>query len=366
MNKIERYLFSSVLWAILAALLLLAALLGFSELLSQLGRISSQYPLSKALLFAVLKMPAYAYEVFPMALLIGVLAGVGQLVVQSEMTIIRASGWSAMRILLALSKGLLLLWIVMLWVGEGVAPWAEKTAMQVRLSHGAQSLSLTGDAGFWTKDQQRYISADAVLTQSELAGVTIYTLDTQANRYHVIQAQQATYDATRQQWILTHVREQWLDSEPVGDVFPFVGLRWQTAEHAQLAVSLPFEPSVLSLMAQDSKHWSFSELNKQIHHLQQSGLQTQTLELALWRKLAHPISLLAMLSLALILLFSAGRSSSMGGRVLLGIVIGLVFFLANRVVGDMALLASLPAAVSALLLPVSMLVVSIWVLAKMR
>jgi len=49
----------------------------------------------------------------------------------------------------------------------------------------------------------------------------------------------------------------------------------------------------------------------------------------------------------------------MGGRVLLGVVIGLVFFLLNRVVGDMSALASLPPAISAFALPVLILVGSL-------
>jgi len=365
-GKIERYLAQSVLWPILAAMLLLTALLGFSELLSQLGRLSANYPLSKALLFAVLKMPAYAYEVFPMALLIGVLAGMGQLASQSELNIIRASGWSPSRLLLALAKGLFFLWLIMVMVGEYLAPWAEKTAMQLRLVNGAQHLSLAGDAGFWTKDQRRYITAQSVIKQDELAGVIIYELDVAKDSYNIIQAQSARFDRQTGQWLLLNVREQNLGSEAIGGAFPFIGLSWQQREQAEFIVSLPFEPMALSLMAQDKKNWSWSELLSQIDTMKTSGLQTQTLELALWRKLAHPISLFAMLALALTLLLGAGRSASMGGRVLMGIVIGLVFFLVNRVVGDMASLANFPAVVSAFLLPVSILVLSLGALARMR
>jgi lipopolysaccharide export system permease protein len=365
-GKIERYLAQSVIWAVLAAMLLLTALLGFSELLSQLGRLSESYPLSKALFFALLKMPAYAYEVFPMALLIGVLAGMGQLAAQSELTIIRASGWSPSRILLALAKGLLLLWLMMLLVGESIAPWAEKTALQLRLVNGAQSLSLAGETGFWTKDQRRYITAQTVVKQDQLAGVIIYELDMNKDHYQIIQAQGADFDALTGQWILRDVREQWIATEGIGGDFPFVALTWHQTQQAAVALNLPFEPAALSLMAQDKKTWSWAELRSQIASMKESGLQTQTLELALWRKLAHPISLLAMLALALTMLLSAGRSASMGGRVLLGIVIGLVFFLVNRVVGDMAALANFPAVVSAFLLPTSILVFSLWALTRMR
>lgn len=365
-GKIEAYLTRSVIWAVFAAMLLLTALLGFSELLSQLGRLSDTYPMSKALLFAVLKMPAYAYDVFPMALLIGVLAGMGQLATQSELTIIRASGWSPSRILLALAKGMLLLWLFMLIVGEGLAPWAEKTAMQLRLANGAQHLSLAGDSGFWTKDASRYISAQNVAKEDTLLDVTIYTFDKQAGLKQIWQAERAAYEPTTKLWQLSDVREQTLSNKAVEGVFPFVGLDWQETKYTQLAVQLPFEPAALALMAQDKKNWSWRELRSQISTMEQNGLQTQTLELALWRKLAHPISLLAMLALALTLLLSAGRSASMGGRVLLGIIIGLVFFLVNRVVGDMGALAGFPAIVNAFLLPTLILVVSLITLARMR
>jgi lipopolysaccharide export system permease protein len=56
----------------------------------------------------------------------------------------------------------------------------------------------------------------------------------------------------------------------------------------------------------------------------------------------------------------------MGGRVLVGILIGLVFFLVNRVVGDMASLADFPPMVSAFALPTLILVGSLIWLKRIR
>lgn len=357
-NRMEWYLARSVIVAVMAALLLVSALLGFSELLSQLGRLSESYPLSKALLFAVLKMPAYAYDAFPIALLIGVLAGLGQLAVQGELTIVRASGWSPRRILLALAKGLFGFWLIMLLVGEVVAPWAEKHAMQLRLSSGAQHLSLAGNSGFWMKDGKNYLSARVVVSDHLLMGVDVYVMQPHVGITQVISAESATYD--NGQWLLLNGRIQaFVQAEQAGP-FPFVGLNWQQDRFDRRAYKLPFEPEVLGLMAQEKKNWSWGELRQQIEQMTASGMQTQTLELAMWRKLAHPISLLAMLALSIPLLLTAGRSSSMGGRVLLGIVIGMVFFLANRVVGDLSALAALPPVVGAFALPIVLLLGSWW------
>lgn len=358
-GRMEAYLARSVIWAVLAAMLLLTALLGFSELLSQLGRLSANYTLSNALVFAALKMPAYAYDVFPMAVLIGVLAGLGQLATQGELTIIRASGWSPVRLMLALAKSLFVLWLLMLLVGEWMAPWAEQTAMQLRLTTGAHSLSLAGESGFWMKDGHRYISARVVAQANVLYGVDIYTLNERGNVQQVIQAERAEFTSTR--WMLDRVRVQAVTTESVEGPFPFSRLQTSVEVIPQLPVHFPFEPETLQLMAQDKKNWSMQALASQIASMSENGMQTQSLELALWRKLAHPISILAMLTLSIPLLLQAGRASSMGGRVLSGIMIGLVFFLLNRVVGDMASLAALPPMLGALTLPTLVLIGStIW------
>lgn len=358
-GRIEWYLARSVVFAILSAMLLLTALLGFSELLSQMGRISDSYPLSKAAIFALLKMPAYSYDVFPMAVLIGVLAGLGQLAVQGELTIIRASGWSPTRLMLALSKGIFFLWLLMLLVGEVVSPWAESTAMQLRLSSGAHQLSLAGESGFWMKEGSRYMSARTVAQSDVLLGVEVFEFSADGRLSDIIQAERAVYEAG--DWQLRGVRIQRFGQEMTQGRFPFERLTLHETRTEQTSIHFPFEPETLALMAQDKKNWSMLALKAQMAVLASNGMQTQTLELALWRKFAHPISILAMLVVAVPLLLRAGRSASMGGRILMGIVIGLVFFLLNRVVGDMSALANLPPVASAMGLPIIMLLLGgIW------
>lgn len=362
--RMEAYLARSVIWAVLAAMLLLTALLGFSELLSQLGRLSEHYPLSAALGFAVLKMPAYAYEVFPMALLVGVLAGLGQLAVQGELTIVRASGWSPKRLLWGLGKGMLVLWLVMVLVGEVLAPWAEKTATQLRLDRGSASLSLSGTSGFWMKDGRRLVSVDAVLRPDRLQGVRVYELDASGRLRDWWYADEAGY--TPQGWQLSGVFWQQLRDRTMDAWVGGTSLEWRQVEMASQLMTLPFDPEALQLLSQDKKNWSWPELRAQIAFFTQNGMQTQALELALWRKVAHPLMLLAMLALSIPLLLTAGRSSSMGGRVLLGVMIGLTFFLLNRVVGDLSSIQGWPAFVGALALPLLVLAGSWWWLGRLR
>jgi lipopolysaccharide export system permease protein len=196
-----------------------------------------------------------------------------------------------------------------------------------------------------------------------LLGVEVFQF-TQGKLSQVIQAERANYE--EQGWVLQQVRIQSLGLARVSEQVAMERLLWQEERQEQTQIHFPFEPETLQLMAQEKKNWSIVALTEQIEVLANNGMQTQILELALWRKFAHPISILAMLVIAVPLLLRAGRSASMGGRILMGIVIGLSFFLLNRVVGDMTALAELPPLVSAMALPVSMLLIGFVWLKKMR
>jgi lipopolysaccharide export system permease protein len=214
------------------------------------------------------------------------------------------------------------------------------------------------------KENSRYISARHVANAELLLGVEVFEFAPSGELSRLIQAESAQYREGR--WQLQAVRIQQFDREMTSGVFPFERLTLQASASPLQELQFPFAPETLQLMAQDKKNWSMIALAEQIELLAHNGMQTQILELALWRKLAHPISILAMLVIAVPLLLQAGRSTSMGGRIVMGVVIGLSFFLLNRVVGDMAALAELPAAVSAMALPMVMLLVGWLWLVKLR
>src|ERR671936_835681 len=71
----------------------LLALFAFFDLIHELGDVGrGDYTISRALLFVTLHLPSRLYERFPVAALIGTLFAVGQLVANSEYTVMRASG----------------------------------------------------------------------------------------------------------------------------------------------------------------------------------------------------------------------------------------------------------------------------------
>ena len=108
MAKLDRYIGTQVFFAILAVLgiiLGLALLFAFIDELSDLNK--GDYGLGQVLWYVLLTAPRRAYEMLPMAALIGCLIGLGTLASNSELTIMRAAGVSLGRIVLSVMKPML-------------------------------------------------------------------------------------------------------------------------------------------------------------------------------------------------------------------------------------------------------------------
>ena len=104
MHKLDRYIGTSVFLAILSVLGIIVGLALLFAFIDELGDLSDSYGTLEALIYVVLTLPRRAYEMLPMAALIGCLIGLGSLASNSELTIMRAAGVSIGRIVWAVMK----------------------------------------------------------------------------------------------------------------------------------------------------------------------------------------------------------------------------------------------------------------------
>lgn len=93
MVKLDRYIGVTVFVAILAVLGVILGLALLFAFIDELNDISASYGIGDALRFIFLTAPRRAYDMLPMAALIGCLVGLGTLASNSELTIMRAVGY---------------------------------------------------------------------------------------------------------------------------------------------------------------------------------------------------------------------------------------------------------------------------------
>jgi len=367
MNRIERYLAQVVVSYTLLVMLVLLVIFGFFEFMNQVAKLTDSYTLAMGAFYTLLKLPVYSYQIFPIVLVIGTLMGLGSLANQSELTVLRVTGWSIKRILWAVLKTAFLMWLVIAVIGELVAPKSEAYAKKIRAEALNQSFSVGSGDGLWVKEADRYIHVGRVISSTDLRNISIYELY-QGQLVQLSQVENATYQ--KEQWIFRQAEKQRLnftelpslaDGQKVPDL-----LSIDISKLERLQASFPLNPEELVNLDIETRYLSAWDLYQYIQFLQSNDLETGSYELEFWRKLSMPIVVLAMISIVFPLIFGSIRQVSMGQRVFLGVLLGMGFHLLNQLVGNLTVVYHLPVILGAFLPAVVVLAIAIIWLQRTR
>lgn len=356
MNRIERYVGRVVLTHTALVLFVLVVIMAFFEFISQLRRLSDVYGLDDITLYVVLRMPMYAFELFSVALLIGLLMGLGRLASQSELTVIRVSGWSVGRILYAVFKTTLLLLLLMTFIGEFIAPASEAYAKKFRGEILQKGISIGNESSLWLKEPDRFIHVERIISTTELRGVTVYIKQGE-HLSQLLNAPKAKY--IDGEWVLLQGYEQNLSfkSYSVPDLQNLSAppsqttnvLDWQSKTIERQAFQFPLQPDVIESLNIDSRFMSVFDLYHYIQFLKENELDVLNYELAFWRKIANPLVIIGMVAIVFPLIFGLQRQANTGQRIFVGVLIGMGFHLFNQIFGNVTIIYGFPAMVGAFL-----------------
>ena len=341
MNLVSRYLARNILLPIAVALLALVLLFAFFDLLGELGDLRPDgYSLTQALLYIAFGLPARVYELLPIATLVGALTGLSRLALASEFTVLRASGlspWRASRLLLGLG---LIMALATIALGEWVLPVTDPIARHIKSPQGGKVVAQQFRSGIWTRDGDSFINVQQILPDATLLGLTLYELDGMQRLHTWRQARQARW-GNDGHWRLLDVTEMRFEPN-----------RTHVNHLAESAWRSELNPDFLALLMLPPERMSLPSLHEYIGWLRDNKQKTARYELAFWNKIGYPLAVPVMLLLALPFAYVRARSSvqgQLGRRILIGIGLGLAFYLAQRLSGNLALLNDWPAAMAALL-----------------
>lgn len=331
MRLLDRYVGQSVQIAVIAVMLLVMTLFVLVNYFTEMEKIGrADYTAMKAFEYVLLWLPKLFYQFFPMAALLGTMLGLGMLAGHSELVVMRAAGVSKLRIAVAAVKSLLALILIAFFVGEVVAPPAEQHAEQMKLQALGSRITFDTQFGLWLRDGQTVVNVRSLQQDGRLVGVTLYQFDDQRRLVRRIDARSA--ERKGEQWELQQVS--------IADIRPdqVILLRrqtlpWQTMLDDELVDTVSYNPDSLSLW--DQKAY--------IDYLRRNGLDARLYELAMWKKIVMPLTILAMILLAVPFVFAIGRQVGMGRQVMIGFLIGVVFYIVDRLMGQMGLAYDLPA-----------------------
>ena len=323
MRIIDNYIAKTVISGTLMVLLVLGALFAFVDFVSELDDVGKgQYSMLQAGAYVLLSLPKRLYEIFPTAVLIGSLLSLGTLAGNSEFTVMRAAGVSIMRIVLSVLKAGFILLIFVALIGELVVPHSERQAQTLRAENLQQTISLAGKGGFWARDGQRFLYVSHVFPGMNLGKVNIYEFSKDNQLIRVTHAKSAQY--VDDQWRLNNIQQ----TEFVAN-----GVESRTIKSEVWQKLL--NPDLFNVVSVEPDNMSAIDLHKYTNYLKSNELDASHYELAFWIKVFTPISSLVMLLIALPFIFGSQRSSGAGNRMLVGLLLGIGFYLLNRTVNHL-------------------------------
>ncbi len=356
MKVLQRYFGSEIIRAVLFVLLALLVLTSFFDLMKELGSVNKNgYLLKHAILTVLLNIPGNAYDFLPIAVLIGSIYVLAQFASNSEFTIMRAasmSSWTAAKILGKIAIVFILLTYLL---GEIIAPMATRLSKQLSMQAASTPLTQGFRSGLWTKDLirssdasgqvigTRFLNVREVSPERVLLGVKIYEFDTNFQLLREINAKQAVY-------VRSHV---WQLSDVVETSFPQNLATETTIEsdtHRLASKDLVSEitPDILSVLFTEVDRMSAYELASYTKHLAENKQSTDRYEIAFWKKLSYPLSILVMMALALPFAYLHARDGGISLRIFSGIMLGMVFYLVNSLFAYLGQINTWPALITAL------------------
>jgi lipopolysaccharide export system permease protein len=318
MKLLDRYIAAAMAKGTGIALLVIMGLNVFFSIIEEIDELGKgSYGISKMLEYVALTLPRGIYELFPTAALIGGLSGMGALAVNGELVAMRASGLSVWRIVRSVMQAGLVLLVVVVALGEGLAPVAEQYAQRLRAGALDKHVSYMGREGVWVRDQSRYIYVNKIFNNDTLADVSVFEFDQSRQLISSMHADTAAYRGGK--WVLHNMRQTLLAGESV-----------KTRVEETSTVPALLAPELINVVVLQPENMSVQDIRQFLGYLQTNGLETQQYRYALYSRFVTPASVLLMLFISVPFVFGSLRSTGTGQRFLVGIMAGFGFYLTNQ------------------------------------
>ncbi len=337
MKILNKYLLKEIVSNVLMVMLALIAMFSFFDLIQELDALGKgSYGLSKILLFVLLSAPGHVYDVMPVAVLVGCMYSLGQLARYSELVVLRVSGLSIFDIAVLLLKIGAIFTIITFLIGELVTPFSEKTAQRMRIKATDSVVAQEFRSGLWVKDGNSFINVEEVLPDATLLNVHIFDFDKNAKLITARNAKSGEFK--HESWKLKDVTDTSFGKDSVKVS--------QSAEATWHSLIRPELLNVLLIMPEKMSAWN---LYTYINHLSVNKQKTTRYEVALWAKMIYPLACMVMVVLALPFGFLQQRDAGASTKIFVGIMLGVMYQILNRVFAHLGLLNDWPPLFSAIM-----------------
>ncbi|MFT5082701.1 MAG: lipopolysaccharide export system permease protein, partial [Lentisphaeria bacterium] len=203
----------------------------------------------------------------------------------------------------------------------------------------------------WHREGNQFMHFNVVQPNGVLYGVIIYEFDDDRRLLGTLFAERAIFQANH--WLLEDVVENRI-YETHTERVSVRSKPWKTELSSNLLNILVLDPLDLSVL----------ELWRYANYLDSQNLNSGPYRLAFWEKVLQPLSTLALVLVAISIVFGPLREVTMGFRIFVGVLIGIVFRTAQDMLGPASLVYGFQPIYASLLPVLVGVVFGVWFLRR--
>lgn len=363
MKILQRYFLTQILKSVVFVLVAFIGLFAFFDLINEIPIVGKgHYHLFQAIIYIVLGIPAYVYELMPFAVLIGAIYAMATFANNSEFTIMRVSSLSTLDAVKMMVKVGILFLVFTFVVGEGISPLTSRKAADFKNSLVEKNTSEKLKTGMWSKDiirpdgkpdavaGNRYMNFKVMNPNGRSFEYgRIFEFNNKRELVKVITAEKGKFRGDNT-WVLTGVEVEDITPPSVAKdkKFPDTAPSIQRTKLDTMTLNSEVTPKILAVTSMDPNRMSAVELMRYNRHLDENKQDASLYKIAFWKKIIYPFTVFVMMGLALPFAYLHFRSGGISLKIFAGIMIGIAFVLFNNLFSHIGLLNSWPAFLTAI------------------
>ncbi len=354
MGVLSGYLMRTILASTMLVLMVLLGLAALFEFIGELDNKMGDYGIPQALMYSVLRLPQLASQMLPMATLIGALLGLGGLASNSELVVMRSAGLSVGKLSGMVAITGVVIMVITALIGEYIGPPLDYFARTMRNEARFQQDGRNSGNPAWVKDGQVILHLERVNSDFEFGGIYMFRFNDDNSLRSIARAENSGIDDS-DKWILENFRETRFQDDGV-----------QVVESSREVQSFDLSGDMLGITLVKPISLSVKGLLSYISYLKKNNLSSGRYETELWSRIATTVTVVIMPILALSFVFGSLRVSGSGGRIMIGVMIGLGYYLASEMVANSGQVYDLNPALVTWLPSLALLAVTVFSIDRIR
>jgi len=330
MKIVDRYLGKTIIFTTSVVLMMLLGLISFISIVSEINDVGNgAYTMLSAFGYVALTLPYWLYTLFPIAILLGIILGLGLLGRSSELIVLRANGISLYRITASLIVTTLIMLTVAMSIGELIAPKARQYAENHKAQLITNGQALATQRGTWLREGHDFIYIKSMVDNKHLLGISRYQFDKNNALISTSYAKTAIYE--NKHWTMYDIATSFITPQGV------------TAKQTPVDNwPLSINPRLIHISITDPDEMSLKQLYDYSNYLKANHLNANIYSLVFWQRVLLPFTVFILAWLAIPFSFGHFRTAPVGVQMLLGVMVGFCFYILNQFFGPFTIVYQWP------------------------